>query len=111
MVPQPADRPPRTGVALTALRPGEVASIVHLEDEPPALFSIIAASGLRPGQVVRVLDRDDHRISLATEAGVIELPPLAAANIHVGPSELPESASGAIRLSSLAPGVMAEGWW
>ncbi|MFQ5591189.1 MAG: FeoA domain-containing protein [Phycisphaerae bacterium] len=64
---------------------GTPARIVHLEDEPPAVFARIASLGLRPGHVVRVLASDADRLVLELGGKTVRLAPAAGANILVGP--------------------------
>ncbi|MBL8055567.1 MAG: FeoA domain-containing protein [Anaerolineales bacterium] len=61
------------------------ARIVHLEDEPAALFAQIAAEGLRPGQTLRVLESAPQRLTLSDGRKTFALAPLVAANIFVAP--------------------------
>jgi DtxR family Mn-dependent transcriptional regulator len=75
--------PPPIGVALTALQPGQVASIVHLEDEPQEVFEELAMEGLTPSMPVKILDAGPG--SIRFEAGGREhaLAPVVARNITV----------------------------
>jgi len=62
---------------------GRPATIIHLEDEPPAIFSQIAAEGLRPGQQVRILESDEQRLVFTDETETYVLAPVIAGNIFV----------------------------
>lgn len=82
------------------------ARIVHLEDEPPALFAQIAAEGLRPGQTLRVIESSPQRLTLSDGRKTFALAPLVAANIFVAP----KPADGALaerRLTALKQGEQA----
>lgn len=68
---------------LTDWPTGQPAQIVHLEDEPPALFAQIAAEGLRPGQIVRVVEATPERLTLSDGGKTFALAPVLAANIFV----------------------------
>ena len=62
-IPTPSGEvPPHQGMPLTQLSAGQVAEIVHLEDEPDAVFAQIIAAGLMPGMRVRVLERSPKRL-------------------------------------------------
>jgi DtxR family Mn-dependent transcriptional regulator len=85
---------------------GQPALIVHLEDEPPAVFAQIAAQGLRPGQVVRVVEATPERLTLSDGRQTFALAPVLAANIFVG--EAPASAGAeSRRLTALRRGETA----
>jgi DtxR family Mn-dependent transcriptional regulator len=99
--------PPRRGVALTALDAGQDAEIVHVEDEPEAVFAQLAAAGLAPGMRVRVLERDARRIRLAAATEEVVLAPVVAANLTVVPIEAAAEGPRAATLSSLGPGGRA----
>ncbi len=75
--------PPRTGVALTALQPGQVASIVHLEDEPPEVFEELALEGLTPSMPVKILDAGPGAIRFEAGGREHSLAPVVARNITV----------------------------
>lgn len=47
--------PPAEGVSLAGLAPGEVATVVHLEDEPAEVFRVLLREGLAPGERLEVL--------------------------------------------------------
>lgn len=96
--------PPPAGVPLTAVRDGQDAEIVHVEDEPEAVFAQIAAAGLAPGMRVRVLERSPRRIRIAAAGEEVVLAPVVAANLTVLPLAVPAAELPALRLSSLARG-------
>lgn len=84
------------------------ARIVHIEDEPHAVFRRILSAGLRPSKVVRVLHRDPR--SLVVEANAVEqrIDRAVAASIEVVEATdqdlLPADAT---RLSNLRVGTLA----
>jgi DtxR family Mn-dependent transcriptional regulator len=97
--------PPRAGFAVTALRPGQAASIVHLEDEPRAVFEQLVAAGLAPGMQVQLLDASAERVRLLADGRVHALEPVIATNITVAPTEgLPEPAGPFETLADLETG-------
>jgi DtxR family Mn-dependent transcriptional regulator len=99
---------PLQGKPLTALTVGQIGAIVHIEDEPDAIYAQLVAQGLRLGMQVRVLDRTTDRIVLESQGNEIALAPVSAANLTVIPlaleAGLPESER---TLSSLEPGRKA----
>jgi DtxR family Mn-dependent transcriptional regulator len=97
------------GQPLTALGPDQVARIVHLEDEPPAVYAQLVALGLHPGMEVRLLDSEPQRLRLWIAGNEQILAPVVAANVTVVPlpdQVLAEPASTE-RLSDLKPGEKA----
>ena len=108
-IPMPSGEvPPHQGMPLTQLLADQVAEIVHIEDEPEAVFAQIAAAGLVPGMRVRVLDRSPQRIRIEAEADEVVLAPVVAANVTVLLIEAPSSVTATSRMSALAPGESAE---
>ncbi|HSR52444.1 MAG TPA: metal-dependent transcriptional regulator [Acidobacteriota bacterium] len=97
------------GRPLTAMAGEEILRIVHLEDEPSAVYSQLVAEGLHPGMILRVEERDDERIRFWTDGEEHVLAPIVAENISVVPApreDVPShQASG--RLSDLDPGQRA----
>jgi DtxR family Mn-dependent transcriptional regulator len=97
--------PPLKGMALTALPRGEVAEIIHIEDEPEAIYAQLLAQGLHPGMQVQMLDTSAERIHIAAEGEEILLAPVFAANITVSPlTEAPPMEISNWTLSALQPG-------
>lgn len=94
------------GQPLTTAAVGSALRIVHLEDEPEAVYAQLVAEGLRPGMRLRVARRQSDRVTFHTEAGEHVLAPLLAANVSVAAApeadELNEEP--AQRLSDLAVG-------
>ena len=108
-IPMPSGEvPPHQGMPLTQLLADQVAEIVHIEDEPEAVFAQIAAAGLVPGMRVRVLDRSPQRIRIEAETDEVVLAPVVAANVTVLLIEAPSSVTATSRLSALALGESAE---
>ena len=105
-IPMPSGEvPPHQGIPLTQLAADQVAEIVHLEDEPDAVFAQIVAAGLMPGMRVRVLERSPKRLRIEAEADEVVLAPVVAANVTVLPIEQPAADAGTMtRLSAIAAG-------
>jgi len=101
--------PPHQGMPLTRLAPDQVAEIVHLEDEPDAVFAQIVAAGLTPGMRVRLIERTPQRLRIEAETEEVVLAPVVAANVTVLPIEPPDERTHAMtRLSAIAPGESAD---
>jgi DtxR family Mn-dependent transcriptional regulator len=99
---------PPAGQSLSDLPVGQPAAIIHVEDEPQAIYAQLAAEGLHPGVRVRVLESGPARIRFEAEGEERVLAPIVAANVTVTPCEadLPE-AGGTTPLSTLVPGQQA----
>lgn len=97
---------PHGGQPLTALELDQPARIVHIEDEPEAVYAQILAEGLYPGMEVRVVEAAPQRIRFWANNDEHLLAPLVAANISVLPCPQEEVAqpAGAEPLSALNPG-------
>jgi len=94
------------GMALPAAPAGRPLRIIHLEDEPPAVYSQLVAIGLSPGMVVRLLEASSQRVRLAVGVSEHVLGPLTAANVSVVPMdvEAEQEPPAGIPLSALDPG-------
>ena len=77
--------PPLTGLPLTALNPQDIASIVHLGDEPREVFEALTSVGLSPQMLVRVLEAGPGRVRFEAGGRELALPPVVARNITVEP--------------------------
>jgi DtxR family Mn-dependent transcriptional regulator len=81
----------KDGLPLTRWSLDEPGRIVHLEDEPPAVFAQLLAEGLRLGMDIRVEERTPARLRCYTEDREFMLAAVVAENITVAP--LPEEAA------------------
>ncbi len=98
--------PPMRGSALSRLEVGAHGVIVHIEDEPAAIYDQLVAQGLHLGMHVRMLERESDRMVIEAEGNEIHLAPLSAANIAVVPVESRVATPEAPRtLSSAGLGV------
>ncbi len=102
------EMPPHQGMPLTQLTSDVAAEIVHIEDEPEAVFAQIVALGLVPGMRVRLLDRMPHRLRIQADTEEVVLAPVVAANITVLPIDQASEPEEMTRLSVLTPGESAE---
>jgi DtxR family Mn-dependent transcriptional regulator len=101
---------PAGGQPLTTFGVDAAVRILHLEDEPAALYAEIVANGLHPGMVLRLLEKTPERVRFWADGDVHVLAPIVAANISVVliPDEVPVATLAGQRLSQLAPGEVAE---
>jgi DtxR family Mn-dependent transcriptional regulator len=102
---------PHGGRPLTSAQLDAPVRIVHLEDEPEAVFAQLVAEGLSPGMEARVLERSADRIRFWANGDEHILAPIVAANISVvplAPSPEPAAAADEIALSSLKLGEKGE---
>jgi DtxR family Mn-dependent transcriptional regulator len=74
---------PRRGLPLTDAAEGRWARIVHLEDEPEAVYAQLLAAGLHPGMMVHILESSPDRIRLEADAEEHALAPAVAVNVWV----------------------------
>ncbi|MBL8137710.1 MAG: DtxR family transcriptional regulator [Acidobacteria bacterium] len=108
-IPMPSgEMPPHQGMPLTQLTADMAAEIVHIEDEPEAVFAQIVALGLVPGMRVRLLERTPHRLRVQAEAEEVVLAPVIAANVTVVALDEVAEPAEMTRLSVLTPGESAE---
>jgi DtxR family Mn-dependent transcriptional regulator len=96
--------PKLAGKPLSNWPAGLTARVVHLEDEPEAVFAQLVAIGMCPGLIVRVVSSTPHRIIIETEGRQHVLAPIVAANITVveAPTAVTEQGQP---LSQLRPGT------
>ena len=99
------DLPTKAGKPLTDLKFGEFASIIHVEDEPDAIYQQLVAEGLYPGMQVRMLESNNERIRFTANGEESVLAPLFAKNITVAPIKFEKAVEGKFKsLSSLKIG-------
>jgi DtxR family transcriptional regulator, Mn-dependent transcriptional regulator len=98
------------GQALTSLKADQAARIVHLEDEPPALYAQLVAEGLHPGMEMRLLESSLQRVRFWADGDEHVLAPIVAANVSVVPLpglEVLAEQGGTEHLSDLKAGEKA----
>ena len=99
------DLPIKKGKALSEMKVGEFANIIHVEDEPHAIYSQILAEGLYPGMQIRMMEVSDKRLKFVANGEECVLSPLIAKNITVGLVKLEKQIEGKFKtLSSLKIG-------
>jgi DtxR family Mn-dependent transcriptional regulator len=94
------------GVPLPAAPLDQPLRILHMEDEPRAVYARLVAQGLHPDSVVRLLEVSPREVRLAAGGTEQVLDSLAAASISVTPSPERQRAEGPLGepLSALRPG-------
>lgn len=97
------------GTPITAWTAGQEGRIVHLEDEPDAIYGALVHLGLQPGQAFRVLAVSADAMRLLVEDREVRLPLEDAGNVFAAPLEgWARDAAGLVRLSALPVGQAAE---
>jgi len=101
---------PHGGQPLTAMPLDVPVRIVHLEDEPEAIYAQLVAEGLGPGMEARVLELSARRVRFWANGDEHILAPIVAANISVlpVPSIVLEADEPGDKMSSLQPGEQGE---
>ena len=74
---------PRQGHPLSALREGEMATVVHIEDEPEDVYAQLSEKGLHLGLPIQVTEVSDEHVRFMAEGRIIDLPPTLAGNVFV----------------------------
>ncbi len=77
------DMPGERGVPMSTLEAGAVAEVVHVEDEPRHLFSLLADRGIEPGVRVRVSGTTGDQFHFVADGNPLVLPRVAAASCTV----------------------------
>ncbi len=75
------------GQSLMAMALDESFRIVHIEDEPEAVFAQLVAEGFYPGMEIRLIEMSPHRVRIWADGDEHLLAPIVAANISVLPVE------------------------
>ncbi len=103
---------PSSHHTLAQIPPGDRARVVHVEDEPAALYDELLAGGVYVGMPIDSVTVDDGRVVVQSGASTLELSVAAAENVTVTRAEearhTPEDVDGvtpsAVALSALRPG-------
>ncbi len=99
------DLPVKKGNALSTLKTGEFARIIHIEDEPNTIYSQLVAAGLYPGMQVKMLESSKDRINFLANGEEVVLAPLFAKNVTILPIKDEPTVKGKFKsLSSLSVG-------
>lgn len=92
--------PEKVGKHLTEMQPGEMATIIHIEDEPHAIYSQILAEGLYPGMQIRMIEVNDKRVKFEANGEECILSPLIAKSITIGPIKFEKPVEGKLKTLS-----------
>ena len=97
------------GKPLTAVKLDTPSQIVHIEDEPQAVYDQIVAENLHPGMIVNVLETSTQRIRFWADGDEHVLAPIVASNVFVVaiPEETECESLPCEHLSELEPGEEA----
>lgn len=83
------------------------AMIVHVEDEPAALYAAVHRAGIAPGQIVRAVRRRGDHVELEIDGRQFALSPAEADLVQVAEAVGLRSGTERRRLADLAPGATA----
>jgi DtxR family Mn-dependent transcriptional regulator len=80
--------PDYEGQSLNQLDQGDIARILHIEDEPETIYRQILAMGIYPGMEIRVIENSAERVRFECEGEDLVLAPVFAENITVQEKKL-----------------------
>jgi DtxR family transcriptional regulator, Mn-dependent transcriptional regulator len=99
----------RPGIPLSSMPQDLYARIVHIEDEPEAIYAQLVALGLHPGMQIRIIEQNENKIIFEADGNECVLAPLFASQIHVTPIHTRDDVQqNFIPLSTLHEGERAE---
>ena len=77
------EMPPPRGYALLQAEAGTVVEVVHLEDEPRAIYDALLAQGLAPGGRMEIMDVSPRSVSVRTGGREWDVDAVSARNVTV----------------------------
>jgi len=77
------DLPKYRGKTLEKLSEGDIARIIHIEDEPVEVYQQLSAEGLYPGMQIYILKTEKNKITFAADGGEYTLIPQFATGVTV----------------------------
>jgi len=77
--------PIESGITLTEMKPGDLAVITHIEDEPQSIYDKLIKKGFHLGMQVQLLNVDKNNYTLVVDGYNKSLSQLEAVNINVAP--------------------------
>ncbi|TWT78872.1 Iron-dependent repressor IdeR [Planctomycetes bacterium CA13] len=96
--------PEQRGAPLSDQSVGSAHTIVHVEDEPEAIYAQLRAEGIRVNQSVSVIEKSPEHICLEIDGQQHRMAPVVAANVWVVPRSTDVPIRPVDRLSSLQVG-------
>jgi len=99
---------PHDAMLLHAADPGQHYRIVHIEDEPDAVYARIVAADLHPGMDVELLEKTGEVVTFSAGGITHAFPPVVAANLSVRPLREGEGILAGMPLSEMDPGAESE---
>ena len=98
------------GQTLTRMPLDEPLQIIHIEDEPEAVYAQLLAEGLYPGMMIRLVEKTPKRVRFWADGDEHLLAPIVAANITVRPitEDVKEEQKPGLTLSELSAGEVGE---
>lgn len=87
--------------SLLELSENEIAKVIHIEDEPPAVYSQILLFNLHVGSIIKILGQGKNKILLEADGKEITLPKELAENIFISKPDSEEITENFMRLSEL----------
>jgi DtxR family Mn-dependent transcriptional regulator len=96
--------PARRGQPLSDCESGDEVTIVHVEDEPEAIYAQLRAQNVRVNQRITIMDKSSERIHIEVDGEEHVMAPIVAGNVWVVPSPKGASSDLGDRLSSLRIG-------
>ncbi|MGE5354600.1 MAG: iron dependent repressor, metal binding and dimerization domain protein [Deltaproteobacteria bacterium] len=99
--------PEYTGNTLSSFGKGDYLKIIHIEDEPPVVFSQITAMGLYPGMMLYITEKDQLKIRFIGDGEEFILAYQLSDNLTVVKINDDDYSGAARKLSSLKEGQTA----
>ncbi len=70
-------------MSLNNAQAGEVAKIIHIEDEPKSIYTKLLKKGLYPGKELLIIEKNDENILIAADGEERIIAPLSASKVSV----------------------------
>jgi len=84
VIPAPGELVPRDkGISLNAAGLNQPLQVIHVEDEPPAIYAQLTAENIRPGMRGLLIEKLPHRVRFWADGNEHILAPVVANNISV----------------------------
>lgn len=96
------------GMPLSKMRNGEVGKVVHVEDEPKAIYSQLVALGIHKGMQIEILYSSNEKIRFLANGKEAVLAPSFTNNITVKKIDNAKQREDFKSLDTLKPGELAE---